>query len=75
MNRTQVAGTLYKEIAPGLPKLDSLVFKPFEDNYKRPFARHPFSQQRVPHPPAQATRGKPCFPREPPSSTSCAALS
>jgi peptide/nickel transport system substrate-binding protein len=47
MNRTQVAGTLYKEIAPSLPKLDSLIFKPFEDNYKRPFARHPFSQQKV----------------------------
>jgi peptide/nickel transport system substrate-binding protein len=47
MNRTQVAGTLYKEIAPGLPRLDSLIFKPFEANYKKPFARHPFSQQKV----------------------------
>jgi len=47
MNRAQVAGALYKEIAPGLPKLDSLIFKPFEENYKRPFAKHPFNQQKV----------------------------
>jgi peptide/nickel transport system substrate-binding protein len=47
MNRSQVAGALYKEIAPGLPKLDSLIFKPFEENYKRPFAKHPFNQQKV----------------------------
>jgi peptide/nickel transport system substrate-binding protein len=47
MNRSQVAGTLYKEIAPGLPKLDSLIFKPFESNYKKPFASHVFSQQKV----------------------------
>jgi peptide/nickel transport system substrate-binding protein len=47
MNRSQVAGTLYKEIAPGLPKLDSLIFKPFESNYKRPFAKWGFSQQKV----------------------------
>jgi peptide/nickel transport system substrate-binding protein len=47
MNRTQVAATLYKDIAPGLPRLDSLIFKPFEKNYKKPFAQHPFSQQKV----------------------------
>jgi peptide/nickel transport system substrate-binding protein len=47
MNRAQVAGTLYKEIAPGLPKLDSLIFKPFESGYKKPFARHKFSQRKV----------------------------
>jgi len=47
MNRSQIAGTLYKDIAPGLPKLDSLIFKPFEKNYKAPFAQHAFSQQKV----------------------------
>ena len=47
MNRTQVAGTLYKEIAPGLPRLDSLIFKPFEKNYKKPFGQWNFSQQKV----------------------------
>ena len=47
MNRSQIAGTLYKEIAPGLPKLDSLIFKPFEKNYKAPFAQHAFNQQKV----------------------------
>jgi peptide/nickel transport system substrate-binding protein len=47
MNRSQIAGTLYKEIAPGLPKLDSLIFKPFEKNYKAPFKQHAFSQQKV----------------------------
>jgi peptide/nickel transport system substrate-binding protein len=47
MNRSQVAGTLYKEIAPGLPKLDSLIFKPFEKNYKAPFAQYAFNQQKV----------------------------
>jgi peptide/nickel transport system substrate-binding protein len=47
MNRAQVAGTLYKEIAPGLPKLDSLLFKPFEAGYKKNFGRWTFSQQKV----------------------------
>jgi peptide/nickel transport system substrate-binding protein len=47
MNRAQVAGTLYKEIAPGLPKLDSLLFKPFETGYKKNFGRWTFSQQKV----------------------------
>jgi len=47
MNRAQVAATLYKEIAPGLPKLDSLIFKPFEAGYKRPFAQFGFSQKKV----------------------------
>jgi len=47
MNRAQVAGTLYKEIAPGLPKLDSLIFKPFESAYRKNFAQHNFSQTKV----------------------------
>jgi peptide/nickel transport system substrate-binding protein len=47
MNRKQVAGTLYREIAPGLPQLDSLIFKPFEAAYKRNFGKHKFSQQQT----------------------------
>jgi peptide/nickel transport system substrate-binding protein len=47
MNRKQVAGTLYKDIAPGLPQLDSLIFKPFESAYKKNFGQYKFSQQGV----------------------------
>jgi peptide/nickel transport system substrate-binding protein len=48
MNRTQVANTLYKTIAPGLPKLDNLVFKPFEKAYYQPhFKKWVFSQNKV----------------------------
>ena len=45
MNRSQVAAALYKEIAPGLPPLQSLMFKPFETaSYKKNCAVHRFSQ-------------------------------
>jgi peptide/nickel transport system substrate-binding protein len=48
MNRAQVASSLYKDIAPGLPSLQSLMFKPFETaNYRRNFASHRFSQRAV----------------------------
>jgi peptide/nickel transport system substrate-binding protein len=47
MNRAQVAATLYKEIAPGLPPLQSHMFKPFESSYKQNWAKWRFSQQRV----------------------------
>jgi peptide/nickel transport system substrate-binding protein len=48
MNRSQVAASLYKEIAPGLPPLQSLMFKPFETaNYHKNFAVHRFSQRAV----------------------------
>jgi peptide/nickel transport system substrate-binding protein len=47
MNRAQVAGTLYKEIAPGLPPLQSHMFKPFESSYKQNWKKWTFSQQRV----------------------------
>lgn len=48
MNRPQVAGALYGEIAPGLPALQSLLFKPFEaGRYQKNFAARPFSQSRV----------------------------
>ena len=48
MNRSQVAGVLYGEIAPGLPPLQSLLYKPFETaSYKKNFAARPFSQTKV----------------------------
>jgi peptide/nickel transport system substrate-binding protein len=47
MNRAQVAATLYKEIAPGLPPLQSHMFKPFESSYKQNWKKWTFSQQRV----------------------------
>ena len=48
MNRSQVAASLYKEIAPGLPPLQSLMFKPFETAaYKKNFAVWRFNQRAV----------------------------
>ena len=47
MNRAQVAATLYKEIAPGLPPLQSHMFKPFESTYKQNWARWKFNQAKV----------------------------
>lgn len=48
MNRPQVAGALYGEIAKGLPALQSLMFKPFETtNYKKNFQFWRFSQTKV----------------------------
>ncbi len=47
MNRTQIAGALYRQIAPGLPKLDSLIFKPFEPAYAPNFGKLAFDQGKV----------------------------
>jgi peptide/nickel transport system substrate-binding protein len=47
MNRAQIAATLYKDIAPGLPPLQSHMFKPFESSYKQNWAKWRFSQTRV----------------------------
>jgi peptide/nickel transport system substrate-binding protein len=47
MNRKQVAGTLYKDIAPGLPQLQSHMFKPFESSYKENWKKWAFSQAKV----------------------------
>jgi peptide/nickel transport system substrate-binding protein len=47
MNRAQVAGTLYKDIAPGLPPLQSHMFKPFESQYKQNWSKWKFSQTKV----------------------------
>jgi peptide/nickel transport system substrate-binding protein len=48
MNRKQVAGALYGTIAPGLPALQSHMFKPFETtNYRQNWAVYKFNQQKV----------------------------
>jgi ABC-type transport system substrate-binding protein len=48
INRKQIAGALYATIAPGLPQLQSLIFKPFETNYyKQNWAGYKFNQQKV----------------------------
>jgi len=47
-NRRQISSALYRTIAPGLPTLDSLVFKPFEKAlYQRHFRKWGFSQSKV----------------------------
>lgn len=56
MNRPQVAAALYTTIAPGLPALQSLIFKPFETNYKQNYASWKFNQQKV----IQLLRSKGC---------------
>ena len=48
MNRPQVAAALYKEIAPGLPPLQSLMYKPFETaTTRRTSTRGQFNQNAV----------------------------
>ena len=47
MNRQQVAGALYGEIAKGLPPLQSLAYKPFEAAYDKNFAVWRFNQAKV----------------------------
>jgi len=47
INRPQIAQALYATIAPGLPTLQSLIFKTFETGYQKHFARYPFSQAKV----------------------------
>jgi peptide/nickel transport system substrate-binding protein len=47
INRAQIAATLYKDIAPGLPPLQSHMFKPFESSYKQNWAKWKFSQSKV----------------------------
>jgi peptide/nickel transport system substrate-binding protein len=56
INRAQVAATLYKEIAPGLPPLQSHMFKPFESSYKQNWSKWKFNQQKV----IQLLKGKGC---------------
>jgi len=47
INRQQIANALYATIAPGLPALQSLQFKPFEKTYQKNFAVWKFNQQKV----------------------------
>ena len=56
INRSQIATALYSTIAPGLPTLQSLIFKTFEKGYVKHFARYPFNQTRV----IQILKGKGC---------------
>ena len=48
VNRRHIANALYRTIAPGLPTLENLVFKPFERaQYRRHFQKWGFSQTKV----------------------------
>jgi peptide/nickel transport system substrate-binding protein len=47
INRPQIATALYSTIAPGLPTLQSLIFKTFEAGYQKNFAIYPFNQAKV----------------------------
>jgi peptide/nickel transport system substrate-binding protein len=47
INRPQVANALYATIAPGLPALNSHMFKPFETTYKQNWRVYKFNQKAV----------------------------
>jgi len=48
IDRRQLTNALFRTIAPGLPRLDNLVFKPFERALYRPhFNRWPFNAAKV----------------------------
>ncbi len=47
MNRNQVAGALYAQIAPGLKTVQSHMFKPFQTQYRQNWAKQSFSQAAV----------------------------
>jgi peptide/nickel transport system substrate-binding protein len=47
INRPQIGAALYSTIAPGLPTLQSLIFKTFEKGYQKNFAQYPFNQAKV----------------------------
>jgi peptide/nickel transport system substrate-binding protein len=47
INRPQIATALYQTIAPGLPTLQSNIFKSFEKGYVKAYAKYPFSQTKV----------------------------
>jgi peptide/nickel transport system substrate-binding protein len=48
INRQQIADALYRTIAPGLPALNSLIYKPFEAGYANFWGKtYPFNQARV----------------------------
>ncbi|HEU0246372.1 MAG TPA: ABC transporter substrate-binding protein, partial [Gaiellaceae bacterium] len=48
INRQQIASALFRTLAPGLPKLDNLVFKPFEKGTYQPhFRKWAYNPSRV----------------------------
>jgi peptide/nickel transport system substrate-binding protein len=47
INRAQIADALYKTISPGLPPLQSLIYKPFEAGYTQHWKKWPFNQAKV----------------------------
>ncbi|HUG65244.1 MAG TPA: ABC transporter substrate-binding protein [Gaiellaceae bacterium] len=47
INRSQIASALWQTIAPGLPVLNSLIFKTFEKGYTAHYKKYPFNQARV----------------------------
>ena len=47
INRAQIASALWQTIAPGLPVLNSLIFKVFEQGYTPHYKKYPFSQAKV----------------------------
>jgi peptide/nickel transport system substrate-binding protein len=47
INRPQIASALYQTIAPGLPTLQSDIFKTFEKGYTKAYGIYPFNQTKV----------------------------
>jgi peptide/nickel transport system substrate-binding protein len=47
INRPQIAQALWQTIAPGLPTLQSLIFKTFEKGYVPGYRKYPFNQAKV----------------------------
>jgi peptide/nickel transport system substrate-binding protein len=56
MNRAQIASALWQTIAPGLPVLNSLIFKTFETGYTPHYKKYSFNQAKV----IQLLKGKGC---------------
>jgi peptide/nickel transport system substrate-binding protein len=56
INRPQIASALYQTIAPGLPTLQSDIFKTFEKGYTKHYAQYPFNQTKV----ISTLKGKGC---------------
>jgi peptide/nickel transport system substrate-binding protein len=47
INRAQIASALWQTIAPGLPVLNSLIFKTFEQGYKPQFKKYPLEPTTI----------------------------
>jgi peptide/nickel transport system substrate-binding protein len=56
INRPQIATALWSTIAPGLPTLQSLIFKTFEKGYVPVYKKYPFNQNKV----ISTLKGKGC---------------